>query len=232
MCGIMKVYSLSHPITKEIRYIGVTTGRLQSRLCQHVWDSKNKLSHKSNWISNIISTTKERPLIELLEEVDNSDWEWVERYWIEQFKQWGFSLVNTKTGGTGVYTDIKGRQRSIDAHKKKLYQYELNGKFIREWNSAQDAKLSFSTKGNSITECVKGRCKTAYGFRWSYIKYDLLPNNNIKSKCDQYKVVITNKITNDINTFTSKSAASRFLNHDLFHKKFRDPNYIIEYSKI
>jgi hypothetical protein len=200
----MKIYSLANPITNEIRYIGTTSGPLNSRLSQHKWDSKNKMSHKCHWIKQVVDDTGQFPLIKLIEEVSDLDWEWTERYWISQFKQWGFDLVNTDDGGKGVHKDVKGRSRSIDAHKIKVYQYNLNGTFIKSWDSIVGAESSFGISTGCITHNLKGRCKTAYGFRWSYTEQDILPSLNNKSKYDQYVVTLTDILTGDKQTFSSK----------------------------
>ena len=50
--------------------------------------------------------------IDEINSVDRKDWEPLESYWIEQFKQWGFSLVNKNRGGGGPEYHTK--------HTKKL----------------------------------------------------------------------------------------------------------------
>ena len=61
------IYTISHPLTNEVRYIG-KSNTPRKRLFSHI-DKRNKTkSHKNNWI---ISLLKEdlRPIIEVLEEV-------------------------------------------------------------------------------------------------------------------------------------------------------------------
>ena len=175
MCGTMKIYTLAHPITKEVRYVGVTTARLSQRLAQHIWGARNKVSYKSSWIKKTIDLTGQYPIIELVEQIDDTDWEWIERYWISQFKQWGFNLVNTDKGGKGVCRNVEGRVRTIDAHKKPLYQYNLDGTFVQEWSSIREANTFYAGTGTAIYQCSYGSSKTSHGFRWSKIKYDILP---------------------------------------------------------
>lgn len=43
---------------------------------------------------------KQISIIEL-DNVDNNEWKFWEEYWIEQFKAWGFSLLNQNKGGGG-----------------------------------------------------------------------------------------------------------------------------------
>ena len=54
-------------------------------------------------------------------------------------------------------------------YKRKVLQYDLNGNFIKEWDSIKEAAYYLNIKyHNSITNCCGGRSKTAGGFIWKY----------------------------------------------------------------
>lgn len=93
------IYSLSDPITGEIRYIGKTCNQLRKRLYAHINECKsNNKSHKISWIKSIVLNDKV-PIISIIDIVPTSEWVFWEKYWIEQFKQWGFNLTNISKGG-------------------------------------------------------------------------------------------------------------------------------------
>lgn len=48
--------------------------------------------------------------------------------------------------------------------KIPVYQYTLDGEFIKKWNSAPETGYDQS----SISRCCNGKYKTAFGYRWSY----------------------------------------------------------------
>ena len=96
------IYTLEDPTTKVVRYIGKTEESLSKRLTKHVYDSKRKISHRNNWISSLVKQGL-RPTITLLEEVTSERWQLEEKYWIAQFRAWGFDLVNGTDGGEAVY---------------------------------------------------------------------------------------------------------------------------------
>ena len=227
----MIIYCLSHPVTHDIRYVGVTSLTLSQRLSQHVWDSKNKLSHKSNWIKSVYNTTGMFPIIEELEIVDDDLWELMEQFWISQFKTWGISLVNTHSGGVGVIKDSAGRTRSIDAHKKHIYQYDIAGNYIKEYDSIKSAAIYFNVSKNTIGECAKGRSKTSAGFRWSFLKVNKLPNITSRGRSDQYKVKITFQ-DGSIIEFSSKQKAIKHLGKPLSKKTINDLKISVELVKI
>lgn len=92
----VKIYTLEHPITGEIRYIGKTIQNINKRLNGHLY--RKPSSHVSCWIKSLrkVGLT---PTIKLLDEVDYNDWALFEKYWICQFKSWGFKLCNHSIGG-------------------------------------------------------------------------------------------------------------------------------------
>lgn len=60
------------------------------------------------------------------------------------------------------------RQRSIKNKKKKVSQYNLNGEFIKEWDSAKDVQRVSGYNAAHINECCKGKRRTAHNFIWQY----------------------------------------------------------------
>lgn len=57
---------------------------------------------------------------------------------------------------------------------KKVYKYNLDNEFIEEYPSCAELKRLFGYDASKISECCRGLRKTAYGFKWSYTKEDLL----------------------------------------------------------
>lgn len=49
-------------------------------------------------------------------------------------------------------------------------QMDLNGKYIRTFHSVNDAAdyLGKRNRNSDITNCCKGKCKSAYGYKWRY----------------------------------------------------------------
>lgn len=51
---------------------------------------------------------------------------------------------------------------------KKIYQYDLNDKYIRFFYSCTEAANFLEKSYVHISNCANGKRKTAYGFKWSY----------------------------------------------------------------
>ena len=52
---------------------------------------------------------------------------------------------------------------------KKVYQYTLDGKFVKEWESTKECGRNGFDQSN-ISSCCRGERKTHRGYRWSYTK--------------------------------------------------------------
>lgn len=80
-----------------------------------------------------------------LEEIDfvkTGDWKFWEKYWISQFKTWGFELVNKNDGGGGV-------NFCTLTHKNKISQAMMGNKsFLGKTHSSETKlKIGISMKG-------------------------------------------------------------------------------------
>lgn len=178
------IYTLSDPDTNEVRYIGKTVKSLKHRLTDHLYSPKRENNYRTNWIKSIIN----KGGIPIIKELENCPWgisQEREQYWISQFKAWGFRLINLTDGGEGCIGRVmsdKTKQKIKESNGKKIYQYDLDGNFIKEYISASEAAKSIGKNNNSkICCCARGERGKAYNFMWSYIKYEKL-NPYRKSK--------------------------------------------------
>lgn len=55
-------------------------------------------------------------------------------------------------------------------NKKKVNQYDLEGNFIKQYESIADAGKSLNKKYSLISTCCSGKIKTAYGYKWKFTK--------------------------------------------------------------
>ena len=53
--------------------------------------------------------------------------------------------------------------------RKPILQYDLEGNFIKEWDSVQEFENTTGLKSNgSICLCCQGKAKTSLGYKWKY----------------------------------------------------------------
>lgn len=61
-----------------------------------------------------------------------------------------------------------------DKCKRKINQYDLEGNFIRSWESAREAERIGGYVNQNIAHCCRGKQKTHYGSIWKYADEDIL----------------------------------------------------------
>jgi hypothetical protein len=71
---------------------------------------------------------------------------------------------NITLGGDGITG-----MRNINSHKK-VYQYTLDGFFIKEWDCGLDIERELGFDAGNINTCCNGRNHTSNGFIWSFKK--------------------------------------------------------------
>lgn len=164
---------------------------------------KNK--HKKTFGSQITYT-----YIDEVDSLNKEDWEPLESYWIEQFKVWGFIVINKNKGGGGPinHSDLS-KQKLKNIKSKPLYQYDLEGNFIKEWKSAKEVSEVLNIKQQNLCSCCKNKSKTAGKFVW---KYEYIENKQYISMYKCIPVYQYDLQGNFIKEWKSGKEASKMLN--------------------
>jgi hypothetical protein len=153
------IYALFDPrtddsISENIRYIGKTKMKLQKRLQSHIDNTRRNTSnyHSMYWIRKLLKEGV-RPSIRIIEVCDENNWQEREKYWIKQFN----NLTNYDEGGG-----------SNTIFKKPVHQFSLNGKFIKTYDSIEQASLETGINRQSISIVVNNKNKKAGDYLWSF----------------------------------------------------------------
>jgi hypothetical protein len=163
---MVKIYMLQDPRNLAVRYIGATTQSLSRRLTGHIYDGKKRTSsHKAKWIKSLLKQGLS-PVIQLIEECVN--WQERERFWCEHYRLIT-PLVNSTKGGEGIVKKSDDSiRRTGEAKFKPIVQYDLQGRFIKDWVCIRDATAFYKLSRNSIKGCLAGRSASSGGFKWKY----------------------------------------------------------------
>lgn len=169
----MKYYIYQHVRLdrNEIFYIGKGTKKYKGNAYFRAF---TKNSRNQYW-KNITQTTSYK--VEILEEFE-SEQECLKRE-TELIRLYGYSW-----NGTGILCNMVedndqirrlARIQSKKKNSKEVYQYDLNGRYIKSFPSIKDAMKIYPC---DIYNAISGRSKTAGGFQWRIIKYNkILPYN-------------------------------------------------------
>lgn len=155
-----KIYVIKDPQTKAVVYVGKTVQKLTTRLFVHMNVGVSKIGeYCKGWKAKGVF-----PIVETIEECDESIWQERETFWINAFKEMGCTLLNVTGGGLGS----KGRRLPdsvIDAIAKKCQKttyakHKITGEII-EGVSHQDLgdKIGATKRAIAVAINRKGGCK-------------------------------------------------------------------------
>ena len=133
-------------------------------------------NHKIKYGATIFYT-----IIDEIKSLDRKEWEPLESYWIEQFRQWGFEIVNKrKKGGSGVEfhtceTKQKLRKPKTEEHKQKLRGRKLSKETCNKISKAKKGYVYSGDRNKKISKANKGR-KITWVKKKPVFQYDLEDN--------------------------------------------------------
>lgn len=94
---------------------------------------------------------------------------------------------------------------------KKIIQYDLEGNFIKEWDSIKNAQICLGLKkSSSLSRCAGGHLKTACGYIWRYKE-----DENIPQKIDTFldrKIKVYDRNMNYLGIFNNCFQIEKILN--------------------
>lgn len=189
--GIGKYYLYRHirPDKNEPFYIGIGT-KNQDKFVKgpksEYQRAYNKCSRSKIWW-DIVNKNDGKYEVEILMECD--DYKFVENKEIEFVKLYGRInlhtgiLSNLTDGGDGKVSCVhsqdtkdkmsashfcRGKFGGDNIKSIKIYQYDLDGIFIKEHIGIGYTARLFGGKSGSITSCLRKKALSAFGYQWFY----------------------------------------------------------------
>lgn len=165
-CGIWTYHD--HTFEYQPFYIGKGRNKREIiHLCPSMLTTK---SIKNSTIKSIINESGEMPIhYRIYSGLTNKEAINIE---IDMIKHFGRKdngtgiLANHTDGGDGANNFSIETLKKVGGKKRKVYQYSLDGDFIREWESIISVGIEFQSPAN-ISTAIK-RDGTYGGYQWSY----------------------------------------------------------------
>lgn len=195
------IYTLAHPITKEVVYVGKTCYSLHERLTGHITDSKRHNRKICTWIRKLKKSGLE-PLIEEVEQCKCEEAVNMEILYIALFKSWGFNLKNHTIGGEGP-TGYKHSEKTKLALSKKN-KGENNRFYGKRHSEETKKKISEKGKGRKMSDEFKEK-------RRQYMKKYKPSKESIEKVAKSHRIPIVqlDKELKLINSFSSIREAQK-----------------------
>jgi hypothetical protein len=109
--------------------------------------NNRKANHKKTYGDSI-----EYNVIDKIDSLDKVNWKPLESYWIEQFKQWGFNVLNKNSGGGGPLV--------VSTETKNKISNSLAGRPKSEEHKAKLRKTRSKEFGKRISQALTGKSKS------------------------------------------------------------------------
>lgn len=230
ICGI---YKITNKVNGKI-YIGSAIN-ISNRFKTH----KRLLKHNKHFNNHLQSSYNKHGVSSFEYEIIEITTEDVmlmrESYWIETLKansrDYGYNKRLNVSSNLGIKLSDEtrkklreshlGHKRSEDANKKiiesqykTICQFDMDGNYIRTFNSLQEAAHELNVKyTTSITACLKKRLPSALGFRWCYEseKELFVPIRLKRTSSYKIKIKVTCMLTNNVRIFESISDVKKGL---------------------
>lgn len=118
--------------------------------------------------------------------------------------------MNVNHTDEGKKNRADGIRKYCNENKKKVFQYSLDGEFIKEWDSAVDAGLELNIAHSNITKVCKCEGKRAGNFIWSYELKEITKYENKKPITKQIlQIDVNDKIINEFEGTTEASSITK-----------------------
>lgn len=97
-----RIYILIDPRDGRIMYVGKADDE-KIRLYRHLLEATKtncKHTYKNNWLKSLLKQEL-IPVVEVIDDVLDSEWQFWEKHYISLYRSWGFNLTNETDGGDG-----------------------------------------------------------------------------------------------------------------------------------
>lgn len=84
--------------------------------------------------------------------------------------------------GYNIHSSSNAKSACSSNLKIKVYQYDLNGNYLNEFNSMNQASIYAKCDSSQISRSCKNHKQQAGGYLWRVKKYDILPDNIYKKR--------------------------------------------------
>jgi hypothetical protein len=144
------IYALTDPDSSEVRYVGKSNHPTR---CLYLHYREKAPTYKNRWLRSVRARGQE-PVIRILEEIDEADWQERERYWIAFYRERGARLVNGTDGGDGVHG-----MRHSDEAKARIGEAARGNQYSRgrKPTPQETARRSAALRGRVVTEQTRAK---------------------------------------------------------------------------
>jgi hypothetical protein len=170
-------------------YVGIGVGRRYKEHLRTTIKKGDRNYTKFEKIKGLILSGNTPTIYKIYENIDREDAKSIEKDIIKTFGREiddSGILLNITSGGDETNVNKLG---SENIHSKSVYQYTIDGLFLKKWGSLREVGRTLKLPYNSIGDCCRGKTKTSHGFQWSYLYKEELEYQRPREQSSQMKIV-------------------------------------------
>lgn len=155
------IYALNDPTRQHLgktRYVGKAKNPYE-RYEWHLDFNHREKTHKANWIRSLLRIGQ-APILEILDEVPETEWQFWEKEWIRLYRALGFQLTNGTDGGEGLHNP------SIDI-REKIGRARRGKKLPEAWCRAIRERVFSPETRAKMSDAMRGEKNPMFGKRHS-----------------------------------------------------------------
>jgi hypothetical protein len=163
------IYKITNVLDGKV-YIGQTMRKFEERKREHLRSFKDSKS-QTVLIKAVLKHGVNNFNFEVVEECNNDQIDEKEIYYIKQYNSKAPNGYNVRSGGREKPNTTNSNRHTV---AKPVYQYTIEGDFIKEFISSTQAGVELNIQNSVISKCCRGEGLSSGGFRWSREKIDKL----------------------------------------------------------
>lgn len=193
------IYKITNLITNK-SYIGLSK-HIEQRWQEHKNGKGNKLLYQDFIIYGINNFS-----FEIIEECPQEQLRQKEEYWINFYNTYKDGYNQNPGGAVAI--------QAVEKTRKIVYCYDLQGNFIKKYNSVSEAEQETKVPNSNISKAARGERAKAGNYLWSYENKPFLPsykrtcNFSQRINYNQKKVCQYDKNFNLLNIYNSIKEAA------------------------
>lgn len=170
------IYKITNDFNEKV-YIGQTSRTILERWKEHCTNcmNDNNLEYKNKFHRSLRKHGIEHFHIEVLVKITaktvsqlRDSLNWTEIYYIQKFDSYKNGYNSTLGGDINPMWGIKGINHPSSI---KINQYDINGNFIKTWNSIADISRTFNKDASNLSKVCNPKFNnkiTQFGYIWRY----------------------------------------------------------------
>lgn len=209
------IYSLVCPLDGKVKYVGKANDP-KSRFRKHKSLGDTNTGDniaKNEWIKSLLDQGL-LPILEILEEVEITEWKEKEKFYVRQFREQGLELFNICGGGNGATFGNSGSFKGKPP--VKVVCLTKQGEYVNTFNSIKEGR---EFCGKKIYNVLVGKRKTSGGYIWLFERV----YNSITE--EELNIIIENA---NINNSLNNGISTRFKKGQISDKRKKVKQYTLD----